>query len=133
MKTKGVLEYILFFVINLCTVQLSLANYTQIEDKEVGRLAIPAKHVLSVVPRVFPNAGMPVHPTLSHLVMVVRTDDGVVSQTFNGEEEAQLKRLAVKVGRADFGKLMVQYCRDKAGLMAIARVRPMANEIASRK
>lgn len=132
MKTKGVLEYILFFVINLCTIQLSLANYTKMEDKEFGRLVIPAKHVLSVVPCVFSSAGMPDQMS-SNVIMVVRTDEGVVSQTFNSEEEVQLERLVAKVGEADFGKLMVQYCKDKAGLMEIARAGPMGNEIASRK
>jgi hypothetical protein len=131
-KTKVVLEYILFFVINLCTVQLSLTSYARVEDKAFSRLVIPATHGHSVVPRVLSSAGMPVNEICTAPVFFMRTDEGVVTQTFNGEEEAQLKRLAAKVGRAGFGELMVQYCTDKARKMPIARVRLMDNEIASK-
>ena len=120
MNRKAILQYILFFVINLCTVQVIFANYERTAWKCDSHV-LPVAHRVSHMPPIPSPIAAGVHEFSTDVIMVVKTDEGVLTQRFNSEEIALLTRLSHKIGKTNFDKLMVRHHKNKAELMVAAR------------
>jgi hypothetical protein len=121
-KSRAVLQYILFFLINLYTVQVSLANYKKIAWGEFDSSILPVARSIPATSANPSATGSPAHELSTDVIMVARTEQGLLTQRLNNEEIALLKRLANKIGRNDFNKLLASHRQNKDELMAAARL-----------
>ena len=119
---KTLLESVLLFLIGLFGVQVSLANYTSILQKEYPNIDIIERAVVKPEPNI---DRMDLKPyEVGSDILYVRFENGRIihAETFNDKEFELLVRLCRKVGSDKFNAFMVRCNGDKSGFIELVRV-----------